>query len=199
MTLEEKVAQMIALWFTKADVTRPTATGDFSAAKASGELSARLRPGHAPLRSARRARHPGQALAHAAMTPSPRERRAALGAGRRRASASRCSSTRNACTATWRPEATISRCRSRSPAASTRTLVREVNSVIAREMRAHGSHLALSPVVDIARDPRWGRIEETFGEDPYLCGEMGVAAVLRAAGRRTHARRAARCSRRSST
>jgi beta-glucosidase len=57
-------------------------------------------------------------------------------------------------------------------------LVRAVNSVIARETRAHGSHLVLSPVVDIARDPRWGRIEETFGEDPYLCGEMGVASVL---------------------
>ncbi|APV52253.1 beta-glucosidase [Betaproteobacteria bacterium GR16-43] len=57
-------------------------------------------------------------------------------------------------------------------------MVREVNSTIAREMRAHGSHLALSPVVDIARDPRWGRIEETFGEDPYLCAEMGVASVL---------------------
>lgn len=50
--------------------------------------------------------------------------------------------------------------------------------MIAREVRAHGTVLALSPVVDIARDPRWGRIEETFGEDPYLCGEMGVAAVI---------------------
>jgi beta-glucosidase len=59
-----------------------------------------------------------------------------------------------------------------------RDLMREVQSVIGGEVRAHGSHLALSPVVDIARDPRWGRIEETFGEDPYLCGEMGVAAVL---------------------
>ncbi len=59
-----------------------------------------------------------------------------------------------------------------------RDLVRRVNAVIAREVRAHGTVLALSPVVDIARDPRWGRIEETFGEDPYLCGEMGVAAVL---------------------
>ena len=59
-----------------------------------------------------------------------------------------------------------------------RALMREVQSVIAREVRARGVHLALSPVVDIARDPRWGRIEETFGEDPYLCGEMGVAAVL---------------------
>jgi beta-glucosidase len=56
-------------------------------------------------------------------------------------------------------------------------LVREVNAVTAREIRARGVHLALTPVVDIARDPRWGRIEETFGEDPYLVGEMGVAAV----------------------
>jgi len=59
-----------------------------------------------------------------------------------------------------------------------RDLMREIQSVIAREVRARGVHLALSPVVDIARDPRWGRIEETYGEDPYLCGEMGVAAVL---------------------
>jgi beta-glucosidase len=56
-------------------------------------------------------------------------------------------------------------------------LVREVNSVTAREIRARGVHLVLSPVVDVARDPRWGRIEETFGEDPYLVAELGVAAV----------------------
>ncbi len=56
-------------------------------------------------------------------------------------------------------------------------MLREVNMVIAREIRSRGVSLALSPVVDIARDPRWGRIEETFGEDPYLVGEMGVAAV----------------------
>ncbi len=56
-------------------------------------------------------------------------------------------------------------------------LMRRVQSVIAREVRARGVPLVLSPVVDIVRDPRWGRIEETWGEDPYLCGEMGVAAV----------------------
>jgi beta-glucosidase len=56
-------------------------------------------------------------------------------------------------------------------------LVRSVNSVIAREARARGVQLVLSPVVDVARDPRWGRIEETFGEDPHLVSEMGVAAV----------------------
>ena len=56
-------------------------------------------------------------------------------------------------------------------------LVTSVNAVVAREIRARGVSVVLSPVVDVARDPRWGRIEETFGEDPYLVGEMGVAAV----------------------
>ncbi|WP_407641592.1 glycoside hydrolase family 3 N-terminal domain-containing protein [Aurantiacibacter zhengii] len=56
-------------------------------------------------------------------------------------------------------------------------LVRDINDLIASEVRARGVHQVLSPVVDVARDPRWGRIEETFGEDPYLVGEMGVAAV----------------------
>ncbi|HEX6785300.1 MAG TPA: glycoside hydrolase family 3 N-terminal domain-containing protein [Sphingomicrobium sp.] len=56
-------------------------------------------------------------------------------------------------------------------------LLTRVFSVAAREMRARGALLALAPVVDVARDPRWGRIEETYGEDPYLVGEMGVAAI----------------------
>ena len=57
-------------------------------------------------------------------------------------------------------------------------LVRKVFSVAAREMRARGANLALAPVVDVAREPRWGRIEETYGEDPHVCAEMGKAAVL---------------------
>ena len=56
-------------------------------------------------------------------------------------------------------------------------LVTEIFSVAAREMRARGTNLALAPVVDVAREPRWGRIEETYGEDPVLCGAMGKAAV----------------------
>jgi len=56
-------------------------------------------------------------------------------------------------------------------------LVERVFAVTAREMRARGSTLALAPVVDVARDPRWGRIEGSFGEDPYLVGEMGLAAI----------------------
>jgi len=56
-------------------------------------------------------------------------------------------------------------------------LITRVFSVAAREVRARGVQLVLAPVVDVGRDPRWGRIEETFGEDPYLVGRMGVAAV----------------------
>ena len=56
-------------------------------------------------------------------------------------------------------------------------MIREINQVVAREIRARGVHLVLSPVVDIVRDARWGRFEETFGEDPYLVSEIGVAAV----------------------
>jgi beta-xylosidase len=45
------------------------------------------------------------------------------------------------------------------------------------QMRAIGAHQGLSPVLDVSRDPRWGRTEETFGEDPYLVARMGVAFV----------------------
>ncbi|QIK78194.1 beta-glucosidase [Sphingomonas piscis] len=56
-------------------------------------------------------------------------------------------------------------------------LIERVFGVAAREMRARGATLALAPVVDVARDPRWGRIEETYGEDPYLVGTIGLAAI----------------------
>lgn len=56
-------------------------------------------------------------------------------------------------------------------------LVEDVYSVVAREISVRGARQALTPVIDVARDPRWGRIEETYGEDPYLVGEMGLAAV----------------------
>jgi beta-glucosidase len=56
-------------------------------------------------------------------------------------------------------------------------LVEQVMSVAALEGRARGTQHVLSPVVDLGRDPRWGRIEETYGEDPHLVSRMGVAAV----------------------
>lgn len=57
------------------------------------------------------------------------------------------------------------------------TLVENVFSATALEVRARGAHQCLAPVVDLARDPRWGRTEETYGEDPYLTSRIGVAAV----------------------
>jgi len=56
-------------------------------------------------------------------------------------------------------------------------LIQKIYSAIAEDARTRGAHQALTPVVDVARDPRWGRVEETFGEDPYLVAQMGIAAV----------------------
>ena len=56
-------------------------------------------------------------------------------------------------------------------------LVHDVFSATAAEVRARGAQQCLTPVVDLARDPRWGRTEETYGEDPYLVSRIGVAAV----------------------
>ncbi len=56
-------------------------------------------------------------------------------------------------------------------------LVEDVYAAVAREVRARGSNYVYAPVLDLARDPRWGRVEETFGEDPHLVSRMGVAAV----------------------
>lgn len=58
------------------------------------------------------------------------------------------------------------------------TLVERLFTMTAYEARLRGTHQALTPVVDVARDPRWGRVEETYGEDPYLTTRMGIAAVL---------------------
>jgi beta-glucosidase len=56
-------------------------------------------------------------------------------------------------------------------------LLHEVFSATAAEARARGAQRCLAPVLDIARDPRWGRTEETYGEDPYLVSRLGVAAI----------------------
>jgi beta-glucosidase len=56
-------------------------------------------------------------------------------------------------------------------------LIHDVFSATAAEARARGAQECLAPVVDLARDPRWGRTEETYGEDPYLVSRIGVAAV----------------------
>ncbi|MEU6348962.1 glycoside hydrolase family 3 N-terminal domain-containing protein [Streptomyces sp. NPDC047072] len=56
-------------------------------------------------------------------------------------------------------------------------LVEEVGRAIGRDLRAVGVHQGLAPVLDVVRDPRWGRVEETIGEDPYLVGTIAAAYV----------------------
>ena len=56
-------------------------------------------------------------------------------------------------------------------------LIERIFSATAAETRARGGHQALAPIVDVARDARWGRFEETYGEDPFLVSRMGAAAV----------------------
>lgn len=64
-------------------------------------------------------------------------------------------------------------------------LVKRAAEETAFETRATGSHWAFTPNVDIARDPRWGRTGETYGEDPFLVSAMGVATVQGLQGSRT--------------
>ncbi len=57
------------------------------------------------------------------------------------------------------------------------SLVKKISQATAKEMRATGYHWTFSPMVEVSRDARWGRIGETFGEDPWLVGLMGRAMV----------------------
>ncbi len=62
--------------------------------------------------------------------------------------------------ATWSPE-----------------LMRRAGEVIGKEIRTQGGHISYGPVMDLSRDPRWSRVEETMGEDPCLSGTLGAAMV----------------------
>lgn len=56
-------------------------------------------------------------------------------------------------------------------------LIEQVGQAIGKEVRLQGGHISYGPVLDLARDPRWSRVEETFGEDPVLTGAIGKAMV----------------------
>ncbi|MBR5198821.1 MAG: glycoside hydrolase family 3 C-terminal domain-containing protein [Bacteroidales bacterium] len=58
-----------------------------------------------------------------------------------------------------------------------KALITEVGKTIASELRAQGGHIGYGPVIDLAREPRWSRVEETYGEDTYLTSQMAAAMV----------------------
>lgn len=179
MTLEEKVAQMIALWSTKADVMDGL---DFSAKKANRAYPHGV--GQITRASDKRGVEgmTGAAGGSADRWRTPRQTVEFVNAVQRWAR----DETRLGIPVLFHEEslhgymATDATMFPQAIALSgtfDTDLMRRVSGIIAREVRARGVPLVLSPVVDIARDPRWGRIEETFGEDPHLVSEMGVAAV----------------------
>jgi beta-glucosidase len=184
MTLEEKIAQMQCTWQAKTEIQ--DAKGEFSAAKAQKTWPHGL---------------------GMIGRPSDRQLGQAAGAGDTGATANRNAletATYTNAVQKWAVEQTrlgiplfmheealhgyVARDATSFPqaigiASSFDTdLTTKIFSVAAREMRARGTNLALAPVVDVAREPRWGRIEETYGEDPYVCGEIGKAAIIGFAG-----------------
>jgi beta-glucosidase len=183
MTLQEKVAQMITVWEHKDRVQTPS--GDFSPQRASAAFPDGL--GQVARPSDRRG------VAAPAATAAAGANARQLGRDARETAdyinaAQHWAVERTrlgipilfheeslhgyvARDATSFPQA-IGLASSWDPALSER-----IFNVASREMRARGAIMALAPVVDVARDPRWGRIEETYGEDPYLVSEMSLAAI----------------------
>lgn len=181
MTLDEKVAQMVGIWEHKGDIQE--ANGDFSPAKATaahphglGQIS---RP--SDFRGVE-ATNGAAGASEGAVNRNGKQTADYINAAQRWA----IEGTRLGIPVLMHEEAlhgytargatsfpqSIALASSWDP-----EMVTRIFSVAAREMRARGAHLALAPVVDVARDPRWGRIEETYGEDPHLVSEIGLAAI----------------------
>jgi beta-glucosidase len=178
MTLEEKVAQMESTWQNR-DQDQPasaffmTADGKFDAAKAKAVLNSGLGEFS----------RPSEALAGAKKLPAPPAAMAELTNQVQKFMLEQtrlgiplifheeCLHGLVATKGTSYPQA-IALAATWDPA-----LLQQIFSATALEVRSRGVQECLMPVVDLARDPRWGRTEETYGEDPFLVTKMGVAAV----------------------
>jgi len=174
MTLDEKIAQLTTVWTRKQEIFTPT--NDFDPAKAHkvfpagighmarpSDLRGTGDPFETPYRDAKQT----VALVNAIQHYAVKETRLGIPVlfheeGLHGYAARDATSFPQAIAlaSSWDPD-----------------LLTRVFTVAAREMRARGVQMVLAPVVDVARDPRWGRIEETYGEDPYLVGQLGIAAV----------------------
>jgi beta-glucosidase len=169
MTLEEKVAQLVCLWGGRPQVNPQTnfATdrGDFSPAKAAEVMKhgigqiARQRERKDPREGAKFSNAVQKWLIENTRLGIPAILHDEILHGHM-AKGSTSFPQPIALATTWDPE-----------------FITKVFTAGALETRARGSHQVLGPNLDLARDPRWGRTEETFGEDPYLTSRMAVAVV----------------------
>jgi beta-glucosidase len=178
MTLEEKAAQMIGVWEKKGTIQ--TADGEFSPEKASQVFPHGL--GQVSRPSDRRGVAPGAAGTSGEVNRNPRETARYINAAQKWA----MEGTRLGIPLLMHDEALhgyVAREATSFPQAIALAstwdpaLVNRVFSMAAREARARGTNIVLAPVVDVARDPRWGRIEETYGEDPYLVSQIALGAI----------------------
>ncbi len=169
MTLEEKVAQLTCLWANRPQVNPQTdfATdrGDFSPAKAAEVMKHGI--GQIARQRERKGPREGATFSNAVQKWLIENTRLGIPAilhdeilHGHMAKGSTSFPQPIALATTWDPE-----------------FITKVFTAGALETRARGSHQVLGPNLDLARDPRWGRTEETFGEDPYLTSRMAVAVV----------------------
>ena len=169
MTLEEKVAQLTCLWANRPQVNPQTdfATdrGDFSPATAAGVMKHGI--GQIARQRERKGPREGATFANALQKWLVENTRLGIPAifhdeilHGHMAKGSTSFPQPIALATTWDPE-----------------FVMKVFTAGAIETRARGSQLVLGPNLDLARDARWGRTEETYGEDPYLTSRMAVAIV----------------------
>jgi beta-glucosidase len=169
MTLEEKVAQLTCLWSSRPQVNPQTnfATdrGDFSPDKAAEVM----KHGIGQIARQREQKDPRQGATFANAVQKWLIENTRLGIPAilhdeilhgHMAKGSTSFPQPIALATTWDPE-----------------FISKVFTAGALETRARGSHQVLGPNLDLARDPRWGRTEETYGEDPYLTSRMAVAIV----------------------
>ena len=169
MTLEEKVAQLTCLWGNRPQVNPPgnfsTDRGDFSPAKAAEVMKygigqiARQREQKDPREGAKFANDVQKWLLENTRLGIPAILHDEILHGHM-AKGSTSFPQPIALATTWDPE-----------------FITKVFTAGALETRARGSQQVLGPNLDLARDPRWGRTEETYGEDPYLTSRMAVAIV----------------------
>lgn len=184
MTLEEKAAQLIGIWLTKAKIQ--TDAGEFSPEQAAKNFPNGL--GQISRPSDRKGLKPATVVDAAAGADDGATNRNAKETARYTNAAQKWAveKTRLGIPLLMHDEALhgyVARDATSFPQAIALAstfdteLTEKIFAVAAREMRARGSNLALAPVVDVARDPRWGRIEETYGEDPHVAAEIGLAAI----------------------
>src|SRR5262245_40308655 len=170
MTLEEKVAQLECLWITKPQaLTAPgnfaVDHGDFSEQKARVVMKDGI--GELARQRERKDARQGAIFANAVQKFLAEKTRLGIPAlfhdeilHGHMAYKSTVFPTPIAMACSWDPD-----------------LITRVFTAAAQETRIRGSHHVLGPNLDLGRDPRWGRLEETYGEDPYLVSRLGVACV----------------------